>query len=110
MNAVRKARACKECHDGHRKVISPLIDCDHQAAVLADANQCPHVVPQANSGASQEPSPASDAGPVTPASAGQGVDFILFDSSEDSGMDTPDDLMDADMDIDTIAQVSLRLI
>lgn len=108
MNAVRKAKACKECHDGHRKVISSLINRD-QAAVLADANQCPHVVPEANSGASQEPSPASDTGPVTPASAGRGVDSPLYDSLEDSGMDTPDEMMDSDMDIDAIVQVLIRV-
>ena len=89
IKAVREARACQPCHDGHRKVYRLPSDIKARAIILADARKCTHkVLPADDIPTPEEHSPHSDAGPVTPASAGQENDFILFDSSQESGADS----------------------
>ncbi|KAL8794120.1 MAG: hypothetical protein Q9195_003305 [Heterodermia aff. obscurata] len=91
-NAVRKARACKGCHDGKRK-------CTHVA------------LPSSQEAAPEEPSPTSDAGPVTPTPAGPGNDFILFESSPGREQDLTEDALFSELEkIDAITQVEFLLL
>ena len=77
--------------------------------MFTDGGQCVHVALQPNlETVSEEPSPTSDAGPVTPTPAGHGNDFILFDSPQGPGLDMTEDALFSELEsIEAIAQVEL---
>ena len=79
--------------------------------MFTDGGQCNHVALQpSQEGISEEPSPTSDAGPVTPTPAGHGNDFILFESSPGPGLDMTEDALFSELDRnDAVTQVELLI-
>ena len=80
--------------------------------ILTDGGQCNHVAPQTSQEAvSEEPSPTSDAGPVTPTPSGHGNDFVLYDSSPGSEQGLTEDALFLELEkMDAITQVNSLLL
>ena len=80
--------------------------------MYTDGRQCIHVALQPSKEAvSEEPSPASDAGPVTPTPLWYGNDFILYDTSPGPGLDMAEDALFSELErINAVTQVEFLLL